>query len=100
MRIAFKEILYPCFLIHFVCPTAGWRRDMGEVMAVFRIYSSNADIKVLTRLLGEDQASRDSGLTDEPVRIEIMGDGDCVVTYQKYRVIDSGAVKKALEGLI
>lgn len=23
-----QEILYPCFRIHFVCPTAGWRREM------------------------------------------------------------------------
>ena len=26
MRIASEEILYLCFQIHFVCPTAGWRR--------------------------------------------------------------------------
>lgn len=28
MRIAYEEILYLCFQIHFVCPTADWRREM------------------------------------------------------------------------
>lgn len=28
MRIVSEEILYQCFQIHFVCPTAGWWREM------------------------------------------------------------------------
>lgn len=34
MRIVSEEILYQCFQIHFVCPTAGWRRDMDCVSLV------------------------------------------------------------------
>lgn len=87
MRIASEEILYLCFQIPFVCPTAGWRREMstwqvvvtaglmvvaglipvfvmfGRLWRMFWEFKARTEIK-LNRLL-QDRSEASRGISDD-----------------------------------
>lgn len=51
-------------------------------------------------LLHEPAVSPTSGLTDAPITFEFFDAGKCLVTYEKYKIVNTEDVRRFMGGLL